>query len=111
MLDLLQANEYCSIQLSIVKPLARFFPSEYRNRFYLVRVQLVSVIEEWWSTLSVRDLNNGGLIVELDRQAHSRGRKSPMFDDPDGLLQLNPRYHGRRAMVTRDEEYASSEQG
>jgi hypothetical protein len=66
------------------------------------------VIPDWWSTLSVGHLNDGRFIVELDRQAHSGRRRSPVFDERNGMLHLNPRRH-RRSVSTRDEEYASRE--
>jgi hypothetical protein len=44
----------------------------------------------------------------LDRQSHSGGRRSPVFDEQNGMLHLNPRRH-RRPMSTRDDEYSSRE--
>jgi hypothetical protein len=39
----------------------------------------------------------------LDRHAHSGRRRSPVFDDPDGMLHLSPRHH-RRSVMTRGDE-------
>ena len=102
---LFQFNEYRSIEPSIAEPLASFFPPEYDNRLDLVRVQFVAVIQDWWSAPSIGDLNDGRFVVELDRQAESGRRRSPMFDKHNGMVHLSPRYH-RRSVSTRDEEYA-----
>jgi len=102
---LFQFNEYRSIELLIPEPLASFFPPEYDNRLDLVRVQFVSVIQDWWSAPSVGNLNDGPFVVELDRQANAGRRQCPVFDKHDGMFQLNPGRHGH-SVVTRDEEYA-----
>ena len=102
---LFQFNEYHSIELLIPEPLASFFPREYDNRLDLIRVQFVSVIQDWWSAPSVGHLEHGRFVVELDRQTHSGWRRSPVFDEHNGMVQLHPRRHGR-SVGTRDEEYA-----
>jgi len=103
-----QFNEYRSIELSIAEPIASFFPPEYDNRLDFVRVQFVPVIQDWWSAPSVGYLNDRRFVVELDRQADSRRRQSPVFDKHNGMVDLNPRHH-RRPVSTRDEENASRE--
>jgi hypothetical protein len=106
--ELFQFDEYRCIELLIAEPLASFFPPEYDNRLDLVRVQFVPVIQDWWSPLSVRHLNDGRFVVELDRQAHSGRWRSPVLDKHNGMIHLDPRRH-RRSVSTRDEKYASCE--
>ena len=91
-----------------MEPIPGFFPPEYGNRLDLIRVQFVSVIQEWRSAMSVGHLNDGWFVVELDRQAHSGGRRSPVFDERNGMLHLDARRH-RGPVSTRDEENASRE--
>jgi hypothetical protein len=68
----------------------------------------VSVIPKWWSAPSVGHLNDRRFVVELDRQAHPGGRRSPVFEERNGMLHLNPRGH-RRSVSACDEEYAGRE--
>jgi len=105
---LFQFNEYRSIKFFVAEPLASFLPPDYDNRLDLVRVQFVSVIQDWWSAPSVGHLNDRRFVVELDRQSDSGGRQSPVFDKHNGMVHLNLRHH-RRPVSTRDEEYASRE--
>ena len=105
---LFQFNEYRGIELSIAESLASFFPPHYDNRLDLVRVQFVSVIQDSWSASFVGHLNDRRFVVDLDRQADSRRRQSPVFEKHDGVVHLNPRHH-RRPVSTRAEEYACRE--
>ena len=106
--DLFQPDENRSIELLIPESLACFFPSEYDNRLDLVRVQFVSVILDWWSASPVGHLNDMRFVIDLDREAQSGRRRSPVLDEHDGMFHLNPR-RDRRPVVTRDEEYSSRE--
>jgi hypothetical protein len=105
---LFQFNEYRSIKLSIAEPLASFFPPDYDNRLDLVRVQFVSVIQDWWPPAPVGHLNDRRFVVDLDREADSGRRQSPVFDKHNGMFHLNPGRH-RRRVSTRGEEYPSRE--
>ena len=105
---LFQSNEYRGVELQIGEPLTGFFPREYDNRLDLIGVQFVSMIHEWWSAPSVGHLDDGRFVVELNRQPESGRRRSPVFDEHNGMVQLNPRRH-RRSMSTRADKYASRE--
>jgi hypothetical protein len=105
-LTLFQLNEYRSVERFIAEPLASFFPPDYDNRRDLVRVQFVSVIQDWWPAAPVGHLNDRRFVVDLDREADSCMRQSPVLDKHNGMFHLNPRRH-RRRVSTRGEEYAS----
>ena len=107
-MTLFQFNEYRSIKFSVAEPLASFFPSDYYNRLDLVRVQFVSVIQDWWPAAPVGHLNDRRFVVDLDREADSGRGQSPVFDKHNGMFHLNPG-RNRRWVSARGEEYGSRE--
>src|SRR6476660_5085541 len=86
--SLLQLDENCRIELSIIEPLPGFFPPDYDNRLDLVSVQFVFVIQDRWSASPVGHSNDRRLLVDLDRQPHSGRRQSPMFDEHHRMVHL-----------------------